>query len=68
MSFRISNKKCILTISDNGVGLSDKIDINKSKTLGLKLVSTIVRAQLFGDFLYENKTGSTFKIIFEYNI
>lgn len=53
---------------DDGVGLLDEIDINKSKTLGLKLVSTIVRAQLSGDFSYENKNGSIFKIIFEYDI
>lgn len=66
IKFKIKENNCLLQINDNGIGLSNEININKSKTLGLKLVSTIVRGQLFGEFKYLFKDGSRFTISFEY--
>lgn len=68
VSFKIIENKCILTMSDDGIGLPENININKTKSLGLKLVSTIVKGQLFGKFSHKNKNGSLFKVVFEYDI
>lgn len=67
ISFKRCSSNCTLVISDNGVGLAKDIDINKTKTLGLKLVSTIVKGQLFGSFTYKYEEGAKFTIIFEYH-
>jgi len=64
ISLKNIDNKFILKISDNGIGIPDNIDIYKSKTLGLKLVTTIVKNQLFGKLQYLNKNGSTFIIEF----
>ena len=68
ISFKTIENKCILTMSDDGIGLPENININKTKSLGLKLVSTIVKGQLFGKFSHENKNGSVFKVVFKYDI
>lgn len=65
--FKTINNKCTLTISDDGVGLSEDIDINKTKTLGLRLISTIVKGQLFGEFFYKYENGAKFTILFDYD-
>lgn len=67
ISFKIIKNECTLIIGDDGEGLPNGIDINKSKSLGLKLVSTIVRGQLFGEFSHENRDGAIFKISFKYD-
>ena len=64
--FKKINNQCTLIIQDDGIGLLDEIDVNKTKTLGLRLISTIVKGQLFGDFSYEKNKGSIFTICFEY--
>lgn len=65
ISFKMRNNTCTLIISDNGIGLPKNIDVNKTKTLGLRLISTIVKGQLLGklDYIYED--GAKFNIIFE---
>lgn len=55
----------ILKIEDNGKGISQEIDIKKTKTLGLKLISNIVRGQLLGELEYSNDKGTMFTIVFE---
>jgi len=55
----------VLEIGDSGEGISDSIDINKPKTLGLKLISTIVKNQLLGSLEYSNRLESVFKITFK---
>ncbi|WP_072681335.1 sensor histidine kinase [Arcobacter sp. LA11] len=63
--FVVDNNKCTLSIKDNGKGLPSSIDIKKVKSLGLKLVSTIVKGQLFGKFDYRYDNGSKFIIQFK---
>ncbi len=64
ISFTQKENRYTLVVSDNGVGLPEYIDINKSKTLGLRLISSIVRGQLLGTFDYVYKNGSKFYINF----
>ena len=53
-----------LVIADNGVGISDEIDISQTETLGLQLVSTLVE-QIEGNIKIETKKGTRFTITFE---
>jgi two-component sensor histidine kinase len=53
-----------LVISDNGIGLPEKININKIKTLGLLLVNSLTE-QIDGKISIYKKNGTQFKIIFK---
>tara|TARA_B100001109_G_scaffold255434_1_gene258424 strand:+ start:16725 stop:20957 length:4233 start_codon:yes stop_codon:yes gene_type:complete len=53
-----------LVIADNGVGISDEIDISQTETLGLQLVSTLVE-QIEGNIKIETNKGTRFTITFE---
>lgn len=53
-----------LSVKDNGQGLEEEIDLNRSKTLGLKLINSISKLQLNGEISYSYEEGSLFKIIF----
>ena len=65
ISLRNDGSKYLLKISDDGKGIPDSVDINKPKTLGLKLISTIVKSQLMGEMNYQKEEGSLFIIEFE---
>jgi PAS domain S-box-containing protein len=52
-----------LKISDNGIGLPQNLDINKSPTLGLLLVNSLV-GQLEGSMEVNRDHGTTYHIIF----
>jgi two-component sensor histidine kinase len=52
-----------LTISDTGKGLAADLDIEKSKSLGLKLVRTLTR-QINGNLSISSNPGATFSIVF----
>jgi len=52
----------VLIVKDNGVGLSDDIDFNKSETMGFQLVNTLVN-QLKGSIILSREEGTTFQII-----
>jgi two-component sensor histidine kinase/DNA-binding NarL/FixJ family response regulator len=54
-----------LAISDDGVGLPNGFDINKSKTLGLRLVKILAEDQLQGKLEVISKEGTTFNIEFD---
>ena len=53
----------LLTVSDNGVGLPDGFVIEKSESLGLVLVNSLVQ-QLGGALEIERSGGATFRIRF----
>jgi len=61
--FHNKKENFILIIKDNGVGLSNDFDIKKSKTLGLKLVNTLVK-QIDGNINVSFNNGTEFKIMF----
>jgi PAS domain S-box-containing protein len=54
-----------LRVSDDGVGLPPGFDINKSKTLGLRLVKIITEDQLRGTLEVTGEEGTTFNIEFD---
>ena len=53
-----------LVISDNGVGLASDFSVEKTKTLGMSMMSGLSR-QLGGTFVIENRDGLTITIIFK---
>jgi len=50
-----------LIVSDNGVGISENIDLESSSTLGLQLVSILVD-QLDGRIELKSDNGTEFNI------
>lgn len=58
-----NENQMIMTIKDNGKGLPDDVDLENSKTLGLKLVNTLAD-QLEGNLELNVEDGTEFKLIF----
>ena len=56
--------KFTLKVSDNGIGFPKDLDFQKTETLGLQLVGTLVR-QLDGTIELDRITTTEFKIIFK---
>lgn len=56
---------CNIIVTDNGKGLDESIDINNTKSLGLQIISNIVKNQLFGDFNYIYENGAKFTASFK---
>jgi two-component sensor histidine kinase len=54
----------VLAVRDNGVGLPDGLDIQSTETLGLRLVTTLVR-QLRGTVELRSDGGTEFEIRFD---
>jgi two-component sensor histidine kinase/HAMP domain-containing protein len=63
VGFNIEKGKCSLTVSDNGIGLPDDLDIFKSNTLGFQIVADLT-SQLGGDIQIDRNSGTTFRIEF----
>jgi PAS domain S-box-containing protein len=57
-------EKIILTISDNGIGIPESFEPEKSDSLGVQLIETLVR-QLEGKISIDKTNGTAFKIEFE---
>ncbi len=55
---------CVLTVSDNGVGLPESVDWQTSDSLGLKLVKIWAVHQLGGEINVDTQGGTTFTITF----
>ncbi|MGO8699217.1 MAG: PAS domain S-box protein [Limisphaerales bacterium] len=51
-----------LIISDTGRGIDERVDFMQSKSLGMKLVLTLVR-QLRGEIKWRNHEGTTFELL-----
>lgn len=60
----LKNKNVELMVSDNGVGLPKDLDIRKTDSLGLHLVTILVEDQLDGSYQINNKMGTKFTITF----
>lgn len=59
-----SNDEYILSISDNGPGIESREEFLESRSLGLKLVKSLVK-QLQGSVTYETVGGASFQITFK---
>ncbi|MFO7889469.1 MAG: PAS domain S-box protein [bacterium] len=63
IEFHRYNNQYEFLVRDDGVGLPEKIDIKKSKSLGLKLIHLLTK-QLGGNITIKKKKGTEFRIIF----
>jgi two-component sensor histidine kinase len=61
------NGEITLSISDNGIGLSENIDIEKISSLGLQLVSVLIK-QIHGRYQIDRQNGTSWIITFPANI
>jgi PAS domain S-box-containing protein len=64
ITLKEQNNTIHLTISDNGVGIPDSIDIQKVNSVGLKLVNRLTDTQLSGDIQLNRRNGTAFSITF----
>jgi PAS domain S-box-containing protein len=55
--------KFILVVKDDGIGLPENLDLENSKTLGLRLVDTLVQ-QIRGTMITNQERGAFFEITF----
>ena len=55
---------CVLIVSDDGVGLPDRIDIVGAVSLGLQLVHDLVE-QLRGELIVERANGTRYVLTFK---
>ncbi|AXX91476.1 histidine kinase [Malaciobacter molluscorum LMG 25693] len=64
LNIKISKNETTLTmiVKDNGKGLKDNFEKISDETLGLKLINTIVKFQLFGEIKYFYEDGAKFFI------
>jgi len=58
------NQKKELSISDNGKGIPEDMDMNHSGSLGLSLVKILAEEQLQGSLHIDKTKGTCFKIVF----
>ena len=58
-----NNRVCVLTVSDSGIGFPQDLDYRNSRTLGLRLVGSLVK-QIRGTIKLLETTGTSFQIIF----
>ncbi len=63
LSFKNDGNLLVLTISDNGKGIPENIDIFNTDSLGMQLVITLIE-QLKGKLELDRNTGSRFTITF----
>ncbi|MEM1406211.1 MAG: sensor histidine kinase [Bacteroidota bacterium] len=56
-------KRYLLIVTDNGVGLSEEFDINHATSFGMKLINLLAK-QLNGSLVITNKNGVSFSLAF----
>ncbi len=59
---RFNDTKLFLSVSDNGVGLSEEFDIHNTTSLGMQIVYNIIENQLDGDINLVHKQGPCFNM------
>ncbi|MBT4089680.1 MAG: PAS domain S-box protein [Deltaproteobacteria bacterium] len=64
VSIQRRDRELEMIINDDGIGIPDRLDWRNSKSLGLKLVQTLVENQLDGTIDMESKNGTKFTIKF----
>ena len=64
LSVMMENEKIRIAITDDGVGIPDNFDINRSNSLGLRLIRTLVQYQLKGSILINSKNGTEMVVEF----
>ncbi len=62
---KVPDKKVLMTISDNGIGLPSGFEIEKSDSLGMQLIIALT-SQLDGELKFSGDNGTKFSITFTY--
>lgn len=60
---RAGTDAIVLTISDNGIGLPAHVDVGTTATLGLQLVSVLIK-QIHGTYRIDRESGTSWEITF----
>ena len=63
VDLQLEEEKCVLIISDDGVGFPEGLDFQNTETLGLRLVNILV-SQINGVITLDKCEGTSFKIEF----
>ncbi|MBF0465209.1 MAG: PAS domain S-box protein [Nitrospirae bacterium] len=61
---RNPDDKYLLVVSDDGIGISEEFDINKTESLGLQLVIDLITIKLNGTIDIDRTMGTKFTMIF----
>jgi two-component sensor histidine kinase len=61
--YMVGDREATLSVSDDGIGIPDGFDPEKSISLGMQLVSTLVE-QLEGQLEIVRQLGTTFRVRF----
>ncbi len=59
----LNNNEIELTVSDNGIGIPEEVDIKSTKSLGLHLVAILAEDQLKGEIKLDKTKGTKFHMI-----
>lgn len=58
------NNTVKLSIGDNGIGIAKDVDVRNTKSLGLKLITSLTEGQLHGNIVINRENGTEFQISF----
>ena len=58
------NDRVVLSVADNGVGISKKINYQTTESLGFQLINSLV-SQIDAELVYENSLGTKFTLTFK---
>jgi len=56
------NGEVTLIVKDNGIGIPEELDLRKTESLGLRLVTALAEEQLGGKIILNRKEGTEFRI------
>ena len=59
----LNNNEMELTVSDNGIGIPEEVDIRGTKSLGLHLITILAEDQLQGELKLDKTKGTKFHMI-----
>ncbi len=66
ISFKSKNNNIIkFSVSDNGIGIPKEMDIYKTNSLGVHLVTALAKNQLHGDIILNRENGTEYIIEFK---
>ena len=63
INFQSNENRIILSVSDNGIGLPESFNLQKTESLGLQIVQALTN-QLQGEIEIERNNGTEFRITF----
>ena len=61
---KLENKEIILVVQDNGIGISEKLDLRTTSSFGQELVKILVEDQLNGVISLDRREGTRVQIRF----